>query len=105
MASIAASPVLSGPADGKGPRASGLDPDKHYVMLASQQSEAEAKQTAQSMVTRFGPIFRGADMLVQRVDLGTKGVYFRVIVPASSKNGADKICFEVQEAGGDCFVL
>gem|GEM_PF-1693078 len=105
MASLAPSHFAPGPADGKGPRVNGLDPDKHYVMLASHQSEAEARQTAQSMVTRFGPIFRGADMLVQSVDLGTKGVYFRVIVPASSKDDADEICFEVQEARGDCFVL
>jgi hypothetical protein len=33
------------------------------------------------------------------------GVFFRVIVPASSRDEADDICFDPQEAGGDCFVL
>src|SRR5690606_19246794 len=54
-----------------------------YVQLASLRSEAEARQTAQSLVSRFGPLFGGANMEVQRVDLGAKGIYYRVRVPAS----------------------
>jgi hypothetical protein len=76
-----------------------------YVQLASQRSEAEARQTAQTMVTRFGPLFGGANMEVQRVDLGAKGIYYRVRVPATSMEQANNICTNVKAAGGDCFTM
>jgi hypothetical protein len=76
-----------------------------YVQLASQRSEAEARQTAQTMVTRFGPLFGGANMEVQRVDLGAKGIYYRVRVPANSMEQANSICTNVKAAGGDCFTM
>jgi peptidoglycan hydrolase-like protein with peptidoglycan-binding domain len=96
---------IGGPADGKVPSTGSEDGGTHYIQLASQHSEAEARLTAQSMISRFGPIFRGANMEVQRVDMGTKGVYYRVIVPTQSLDDANEICFELIEAGGDCFVL
>jgi hypothetical protein len=76
-----------------------------YVQLASQRSESEARQTAQAMVTRFGPLFGGANMEVQRVDLGAKGIYYRVRVPANSIQDANTICTNVKAAGGDCFTM
>ena len=76
-----------------------------YVQLASQRSEADARQSAQNMVTRYGPLFAGANLEVQRVDLGAKGVYYRVRVPASSIEQANMICTNVKAAGGDCFTM
>lgn len=74
-----------------------------YVQLASQRSEADARSTAAALVTRYGPLFGGANMEVQRVDLGARGIYYRVRVPASSLAEADNICVNVKAAGGDCF--
>ncbi|MGV8830469.1 MAG: SPOR domain-containing protein [Devosia sp.] len=76
-----------------------------YVQLASQRSEADARQSAQNMVTRYGPLFGGANLEVQRVDLGAKGIYYRVRVPANSLEQARMICTNVKAAGGDCFTL
>ena len=76
-----------------------------YVQLASQRSEADARQSAQNMVTRYGPLFGGANLEVQRVDLGTRGIYYRVRVPASSLEQANVICTNVKAAGGDCFTM
>ena len=76
-----------------------------YVQLASQRSESEARQTAQAMVSRYGPLFGGANMEVQRVDLGAKGIYYRVRVPANSLEQANNICTNVKAAGGDCFTM
>lgn len=76
-----------------------------YVQLASQRSEAEARQTAQAMVNRFGPLFGGANMEVQRVDLGARGIYYRVRVPATSMQSANEMCTQVKAAGGDCFTM
>lgn len=76
-----------------------------YVQLASQRSEEEARATAQRLVTRFGPLFGGANMEVQRVDLGSRGIFYRVRVPASSLEQATNICTNVKAAGGDCFTM
>lgn len=76
-----------------------------YVQLASQRSEADARASAQAMVTRFGPLFGGANLEVQRVDLGERGIYYRVRVPANSRQDANTICTNVKAAGGDCFTM
>jgi hypothetical protein len=76
-----------------------------YVQLASQRTEEEARQTAATLVTRYGPLFGGANMEVQRVDLGERGIYYRVRVPASSLEQASNICVNVKAAGGDCFTM
>ena len=76
-----------------------------YVQLASQRTEAEARTTAQGLVTRYGPLFGGANMEVQRVDLGTRGIYYRVRVPASSVEQANNFCVNVKAAGGDCYTM
>ena len=73
-----------------------------YAQLASLRSEEEARQAAQRLVTRFGPLFGGANMEVQRVDLGARGIYYRVRVPAQSVQAAGNICTNVVAAGGDC---
>jgi hypothetical protein len=76
-----------------------------YVQLASQRTEEEARATAQRLVTRFGPLFGGANMEVQRVDLGARGIFYRVRVPASSAEQASNICVNVKAAGGDCLTM
>lgn len=73
-----------------------------YAQLASLRSEEEARQAAQGLVARFGPLFGGANMEVQRVDLGERGIYYRVRVPAESTQAAGSICTNVIAAGGDC---
>lgn len=97
--------VANAPSDGKGPRHGSLNATTHYVMLTSQKSEEEARQTAATIVSRFGPLFQGAALEVQRVDLGGKGIYYRVRVPANSFDDANAICTDVKNAGGDCFVI
>ncbi|ODT72497.1 MAG: hypothetical protein ABS75_03295 [Pelagibacterium sp. SCN 63-23] len=76
-----------------------------YVQLASQRSEDAARQSAQAIATRYGVLFGGANLEIQRVDLGERGIYYRVLVPAASREGAANICANVKAAGGDCLLL
>lgn len=76
-----------------------------YVQLSSQRSEEAARQTAQSIASRFGPLFGGANLEVQRVDLGERGIFYRVRVPADSLQSANTLCNNVKAAGGDCFTM
>ena len=75
-----------------------------YVQLASQRSEDAARQSAQSMMTRFGVLFGGANPEIQRVDLGERGIYYRVLVPTASRADAANICTNIKAAGGDCLI-
>ncbi|QQR35248.1 SPOR domain-containing protein [Devosia oryziradicis] len=76
-----------------------------YAQLASLRTEQEARDAAQRLVSRFGPLFGGANMEVQRVDLGARGIYYRVRVPADSAQAANSICTNVIAAGGDCVLM
>jgi hypothetical protein len=76
-----------------------------YVQLASQRTEQDALATANQLVSRFGPIFNGANMEIQRADLGTRGIYYRVRVPASSMQQAAEMCNNVKAQGGDCVAM
>ncbi len=76
-----------------------------YVQLASQRSEDAARQSAQAIATRYGVLFGGASLEIQRVDLGERGIYYRVLVPANSRESAANICTNVKAAGGDCLLL
>lgn len=76
-----------------------------YVQLASHRTEAEARQSANTIVSRFGPLFKGANLEVQRIELGDRGVFYRVRVPADSLQSANDLCTQVKAAGGDCFSM
>ncbi|MET0438159.1 MAG: SPOR domain-containing protein [Devosia sp.] len=76
-----------------------------YVQLSSQRTEETARQTAEQIASRFGSLFGGASLEVQRVDLGDRGIFYRVRVPANSLQDANTICSNVKANGGDCFTL
>ncbi|MBD8064875.1 SPOR domain-containing protein [Devosia sp. PTR5] len=76
-----------------------------YVQLSSQRSEEAARESAANIARRYGVLFGGQNLEVQRVDLGERGVFYRVRVPASSLETANNICVNVKAAGGDCFTM
>jgi hypothetical protein len=76
-----------------------------YVQLSSQRSAEAAQQTVTTLQNRYGSLFGGAPLEIQRVDLGDRGVYYRVRLPAQSLDSATQICNSVKAGGGDCFTL
>ena len=55
--------------------------------------------------TQYGSLFNGATPEVSRVDLGERGIYYRVRLPQPSLSDANSVCSAIQGQGGDCFVL
>jgi len=106
-APVAATPTASAPAAAPQPAATTTAGGSAaaYVQLASQRSEEAARQSAQAIATRYGVLFGGASLEIQRVDLGERGIYYRVLVPAASRDSASNICTNVKAAGGDCLLL
>ncbi|WDR05753.1 SPOR domain-containing protein [Devosia rhodophyticola] len=76
-----------------------------YVQLSSQRSEEDAQTTVANLQSRFGSLFGGSSLQIQRVDLGAKGIYFRVLLPSSSLQVATQTCSSVKANGGDCFAF
>jgi hypothetical protein len=76
-----------------------------YVQLSSQRTEEAARQSALQIANQYGPLFKGANLEVQRVDLGERGIFYRVRVPANSTADANQLCSSLKSAGGDCFTL
>jgi len=75
-----------------------------FVQLASQRDEGIANQTATTLQSRFSSSLQGGSLLVRRVDLGTRGIYYRVQLPTNTLAQANSICESIKGAGGDCFV-
>lgn len=76
-----------------------------WVQLSSQRSEADAQADIPSLQSRYGSLFNGATPEVSQVDLGERGIYFRVRLPQPSFDQANSVCTAIQGQGGDCFVL
>ena len=75
-----------------------------YVQLSSQRSEEAARSTLSGINQRFATLFNGANAFIRRVDLGDRGIFYRVLVPSNSAADANGVCASVKAAGGDCFV-
>jgi hypothetical protein len=74
-----------------------------YVQLSSQPSAADAQASVKVMTARYGSLFGGNKLVVQQVDLGQKGIRWRVRLPAASLADAANICAQIKAQGGDCF--
>ena len=75
-----------------------------FVQLSSQRDQGSADQTASTLQSRFASSLEGGRLVVRRVDLGTRGIYFRVQLPTTTLAQANSICESIKTAGGDCFV-
>ena len=74
-----------------------------YVQLSSQPSQADAQASVKTMTAKYGSLFGGGKLTIQQVDLGQKGIRWRVRLPASSLGDAAGICSQIKAQGGDCF--
>jgi hypothetical protein len=74
-----------------------------YVQLSSQPSQADAQAAVKTMTAKYGSLFGGGKLTIQQVDLGQKGIRWRVRLPASSLGDASGICAQIKAQGGDCF--
>lgn len=83
--------------------ASGSGGAAAYVQLSSQPTEADAQSSLKTMSAKYGSLFGGAKLVVQKADLGQKGIRYRIRLPASSLSQANGICAQIKAAGGDCF--
>lgn len=76
-----------------------------YVQLSSQRSESEAAQALRATQSRMAGSLNGTPLEIRRVDLGAKGVWYRVVLPVASFQDATQACAAIKSNGGDCVAI
>lgn len=74
------------------------------MQIASQPSEEAAKSTYQDLVRKYGSVLNGHEASIVKAEIAGKGTFWRVRVPAGTRNEAVSLCESYKAAGGNCFV-
>ncbi|CCM75448.1 SPOR domain-containing protein [Rhizobium mesoamericanum] len=74
------------------------------VQIASLPSEEEAKKSYASLSKKFAGVLAGRSYEIRKAEIAGKGTFYRVRIPASSKDEAAAICEKYRAAGGSCLI-
>ncbi|APO74603.1 sporulation related domain-containing protein [Rhizobium etli 8C-3] len=88
----AAKPQQASPAGGYG------------MQIASLPSEAEAKKSYASLSKKFASVLGGRSFEIRKAEIAGKGTFYRVRIPAGSKDEAAALCQQYRSAGGSCLI-
>lgn len=76
------------------------------IQVASLASEADAERQARRLRQRFGALLGDASTLIQRADLGSRGVFFRLqFVGFTDRQAARAACADLKRRKQDCLVV
>ena len=88
----ATSPVQTAPAPSGG---------GYVVQVSSQKSESDAQASFRALQGKYPSVLGSQSVVVKRVDLGEKGVYYRAFAgPFGSADQATQVCNNLKAAGG-----
>jgi hypothetical protein len=79
-------------------------PGSYVVQIASLPSEGEAQKSYNSLSGKFGSVIGGRGVDIKKAEIAGKGTYYRVRIPAGSKQEANELCARYKSAGGSCLV-
>jgi len=84
-----------------------LDPSKGFrIQIGSFRSEAAAKTAWEKRRKQHGKLLRKLALLVKRVDLNKRGVYFRVQAgPLRNRAAANRVCDALKQKKIGCLVI
>ena len=74
------------------------------MQIASQPTVESAQSTYQDLQRRYGSVLSGRTASIVKAEVAGKGTFYRVRVPAKSRNDAIALCTNYKAAGGNCFV-
>lgn len=75
-----------------------------YVQFAAVKSDADARANWAKLQGKY-PALKSLTLRVQKVDLGPKGVFYRVQGGPVAASNAQSICGQVKQGGGQCIVI
>jgi len=73
-----------------------------YVQLSSQPTTDDAQASLRTTQNRLASILNGRSLEIRQVDLGAKGVWYRVVLPVNSFSEATQTCASFKASGTDC---
>jgi hypothetical protein len=76
----------------------------YVIQIASLPSEAEAQTSYNKLSAKFASVIGGRGVDIKRAQIKNKGTYYRVRIPAGSKQEAAELCSRYKAAGGSCLV-
>lgn len=78
----------------------------YLVQVSSQRNEADAQSSYRTLQGKYPNVLGAQSLVVKRVDLGEKGVYYRAFAgPFASADQASQVCSSLKAAGGpQCLV-
>jgi cell division protein FtsN len=79
---------------------------KYVVQVGSKKNQTEALASFADMQQKYPSLLASYRPMVQKADLGTKGVWYRLrIGPIADKTAAAKLCSQLKAQGlPDCLV-
>lgn len=86
------------------PAAAAAGGSEWSMQIASQPTAEGAQSAYQDLARRYGSVLEGRGVNIVRADIEGRGTYYRVRIPASSREQAIQLCTRFKAAGGSCFV-
>ncbi len=74
------------------------------IQIASLPSEDEANKSYANLSKKFAGVLGGRSHEIRRADIAGKGTFYRVRIPAGSKDEAAALCEQYRAAGGSCLI-
>jgi cell division septation protein DedD len=98
--------LASAPEPKEEPAAAQPVPSGNWVVqLASLKSDAAARAEWSSSKTKYAPHLNGFNYRVERVDLGDKGIFYRLQAGPTTETRARQLCAEIKKTNPDgCIV-
>ncbi|NBN62229.1 SPOR domain-containing protein [Pannonibacter tanglangensis] len=86
------------------PAAAAAVPGGFSVQVTSQRTQEQAQSAYAALQRKFPSVLGGQAPLIEQATLDSRGTFYRVSIPAGSRDQAVSFCESLKAAGGDCFV-
>lgn len=80
-------------------------PGEYLIQISSLPTEADAQKSYKNLSTKYSSVIGGRGMNIKAAEVAGKGTYYRVRIPAGSKDAAVSLCERYRAAGGSCMVV
>jgi cell division septation protein DedD len=103
---VPAAPTAKAPAAGTQTKPSAVATGRFQVQLLAARSEADARTAWQRLQSKNGDVLGGLSYSVQRADLGSQGVFYRLRAgPIADEGKAKSICSALSGRSVSCLII
>ncbi|MDO9417069.1 SPOR domain-containing protein [Pararhizobium sp.] len=81
-----------------------VSPGGYVMQIASLPSAGDAQASYSNLSKKFGSVIGGRGVDIREANIPNKGTFYRVRIPAGSREEANALCTRYKKAGGSCLV-